>query len=444
MHAMTPQDIVAELDKHIVGQAQAKRAVAIALRTRWRRRMVDAALRSEITPKNILMIGPTGVGKTEIARRLARLADAPFIKVEATKFTEVGYVGKDVDAIIRDLADIAVKQTREAEKAKVHARAEDAAEERILDILVPPPRSEFGVVAASDAPESTARQAFRKKLREGQLADREIEVDVAAPAPQLEVMGPAGMEEMTEQLRGMFGQLGQNKRQTRKLKVSEAHKLLVDEEAAKLVNEEDIKSQALYLLEQNGIVFIDEIDKVTSRSEGSGAEVSRQGVQRDLLPLVEGTTVSTKYGMVKTDHILFVASGAFHLSKPSDLIPELQGRFPIRVELQSLSVQDFEAILTQTHASLVKQYQALLETEQVTLDFRPEGITRLAQIAFEVNERTENIGARRLSTVMERLLDDVSFGASSLAGQTVSIDAAYVDARLGELSQNEDLSRYIL
>ena len=444
MHAMTPQDIVAELDKHIVGQAQAKRAVAIALRNRWRRQMVDAALRSEITPKNILMIGPTGVGKTEIARRLARLADAPFIKVEATKFTEVGYVGKDVDAIIRDLADIAVKQTREVEKAKVRARAEDAAEERILDILVPPPRAEFGFSAASDAPESTARQAFRKKLREGQLADREIEVDVAAPAPQLEVMGPAGMEEMTEQLRGMFGQMGQAKRQTRKLKVSEAHKLLVDEEAAKLVNEEDIKRQALHLLEQNGIVFIDEIDKVTSRSEGSGAEVSRQGVQRDLLPLVEGTTVSTKYGMVKTDHILFVASGAFHLSKPSDLIPELQGRFPIRVELQSLSVQDFEAILTQTHASLVKQYQALLATEQVTLAFTPEGITRLAQIAFEVNERTENIGARRLSTVMERLLDEVSFDATSLVGQTVSIDAAYVDARLGELSQNEDLSRYIL
>ncbi|WP_348708675.1 ATP-dependent protease ATPase subunit HslU [Acidovorax soli] len=444
MQSLSPQDIVAELDKHIVGQAQAKRAVAIALRNRWRRQMVDTALRGEITPKNILMIGPTGVGKTEIARRLARLADAPFIKVEATKFTEVGYVGKDVDSIIRDLAEIAVKQIREAEKTKVRARAADAAEERILDILVPPPRPEFGFAAGTDTPESTARQTFRKKLREGALAEREIEIDVAAPAPQLEVMGPAGMEEMTEQLRGMFGQLGQNKRQTRKLKISEAHKLLVDEEAAKLVNEDDIKSQALHLLEQNGIVFIDEIDKVTSRSEGSGAEVSRQGVQRDLLPLVEGTTVSTKYGMVKTDHILFVASGAFHLSKPSDLIPELQGRFPIRVELQSLSVQDFEAILTQTHASLVKQYQALLATEQVTLAFLPEGITRLAQIAFEVNERTENIGARRLSTVMERLLDEVSFDAASLAGQTVTIDAAYVDARLGELSQNEDLSRYIL
>jgi len=441
---MNPQEIVSELDKHIVGQAQAKRAVAIALRNRWRRQQVDGDLRGEITPKNILMIGPTGVGKTEIARRLARLADAPFIKVEATKFTEVGYVGKDVDSIIRDLADIAVKQTREAEKRKVRARAEDAAEERILDILIPPARAEFGVVSAEDQPQSTARQTFRKKLREGQLADRDIEVDVAQPAPQLEVMGPPGMEEMTEQLRGMFGQLGQNKRQTRKLKISEAQKLLVDEEAAKLVNEDDIKTQAITMLEQNGIVFIDEIDKVTSRSEGSGAEVSRQGVQRDLLPLVEGTSVSTKYGVVKTDHILFVASGAFHLSKPSDLIPELQGRFPIRVELQSLSVQDFEAILVQTHASLVKQYQALLATEQVTLDFTAEGITRLAQIAFDVNERTENIGARRLATVMERLLDDVSFDATALAGQTVHIDAAYVDARLGALSQNEDLSRYIL
>ncbi len=444
---MTPQEIVAELDKHIVGQAQAKRAVAIAMRNRWRRQQVQGSLRAEITPKNILMIGPTGVGKTEIARRLARLADAPFIKVEATKFTEVGYVGKDVDSIIRDLADIAVKQTRESAKAQVRARAEDAAEERILDILIPMPRNDFGFASAAGSeptPESTARQTFRKKLREGQLAEREIEIEVAQPAPQLEVMGPAGMEEMTEQLRGMFGQFGQSRRQTRKLPISEAHKLLVDEEAAKLVNEDDIKSQAIAMLEQNGIVFIDEIDKVTSRSEGSGAEVSRQGVQRDLLPLVEGTTVSTKYGMVKTDHILFVASGAFHLSKPSDLIPELQGRFPIRVELQSLSVQDFEAILTQTHASLTRQYQALLATEGVTLNFTPEGITRLAKIAFEVNERTEDIGARRLATVMERLLDDVSFDAAALAGQSVEIDATYVDTRLAELSQNEDLSRYIL
>ena len=441
---MTPQEIVAELDKHIVGQNQAKRAVAIALRNRWRRQQVQGDLRAEITPKNILMIGPTGVGKTEIARRLARLADAPFIKVEATKFTEVGYVGKDVDAIIRDLADIAVKQTREAEKRKVRVRAEDAAEDRILDILLPPPRTEFGATPADAYPEGSTRQAFSKKLREGQLADRVIEMDVSLPAQQLEVMGPPGMEEVTEQLRGMFGQMGQQKKQTRKLKIAEAYKLAVDEEAAKLVNEEDIKTQALHMLEQNGIVFIDEIDKVTSRSEGSGAEVSRQGVQRDLLPLVEGTTGSTGCGMVKTDHILFVASGAFHLSKPSDLIPELQGRFPIRVELQSLSVQDFEAILTQTHASLVKQYQALLATEQVTLEFTADGITRLAQIAFEVNERTENIGARRLSTVMERLLDDVSYDAASLGGQTVKIDATYVDVRLGELSHNEDLSRYIL
>ena len=443
MTPLTPQQIVAELDKHIVGQQQAKRAVAIALRNRWRRQQVEPVLRAEITPKNILMIGPTGVGKTEIARRLARLADAPFIKVEATKFTEVGYVGKDVDAIIRDLADIAVKQTRVTEMMKVRARAEDAAEERILDILVPPARGDFGV-AQSAATEGTARQTFRKKLREGQLADREIEIELTHAAAQLEIMGPPGMEEMTEQLRGMFGQMGQQKRQTRKLKINEAVKLLTDEEASKLVNEDDIKTQALHMLEQNGIVFIDEIDKVTSRSEGSGSEVSRQGVQRDLLPLVEGTTVSTKYGMVKTDHILFIASGAFHLSKPSDLIPELQGRFPIRVELQSLCVQDFVAILTQTHASLVKQYQALLATENVHVEFHESGIARLAQTAFDVNERTENIGARRLSTVMERLLDEVSFNAANLSAQTIKIDAAYVDARLGELSRDEDLSRYIL
>ncbi len=441
MSSMTPQEIVSELDSHIIGQKAAKRAVAIALRNRWRRQQVDAKLRPEITPKNILMIGPTGVGKTEIARRLARLANAPFIKVEATKFTEVGYVGKDVDSIVRDLVDMAVKQTREAEVARLRTRAEDAAEERILDALLPPPR----LGDHEPAPDSTARQVFRKKLREGQLDDKEIELELAAAQPMMEVMTPAGMEEMAEQLRGMFSQFNAGKRKTRKLKIAEARKLLIDEEAGKLINEEEIKLQAVTNAEQNGIVFIDEIDKVTSRSEGaSTGEVSRQGVQRDLLPLVEGTTVSTKYGPIKTDHILFIASGAFHLSKPSDLIPELQGRFPIRVELQSLSVADFEAILTQTHASLVRQYQALLATEGVTIEFTPEGITRLAQIAHDVNERTENIGARRLATVMEHLLDEVSFDAARLEGQTVTVDAAYVDARLGELSRNEDLSRYIL
>jgi ATP-dependent HslUV protease ATP-binding subunit HslU len=439
--AMTPQEIVSELDAHIIGQHRAKRAVAIALRNRWRRQQVDEKLRPEITPKNILMIGPTGVGKTEIARRLAKLANAPFIKVEATKFTEVGYVGKDVDSIVRDLVDLAVKQTRERAAARVRARAEDAAEDRILDALVPPPRLGDGEVDRS----STARQVFRKKLREGSLDDKDIEIEVAAAAPALEVMTPPGMEEMAEQLRGMFSQFGGAKRKTRKLKIAEARQLLIDEEAAKLVNEEEVKQQAIHNAEQNGIVFLDEIDKVTSRSEGQGGgEVSRQGVQRDLLPLVEGTTVSTKYGPIKTDHILFIASGAFHLSKPSDLIPELQGRFPIRVELQSLSVADFEAILTQTHASLVRQYQALLATEGVAVSFAPDGVTRLAQIAHEVNERTENIGARRLSTVMEHLLDEVSFDAAKLSGQTVTVDAAYVDARLGALSQNEDLSRYIL
>jgi ATP-dependent HslUV protease ATP-binding subunit HslU len=408
---------------------------------------VDEKLRGEITPKNILMIGPTGVGKTEIARRLARLADAPFIKVEATKFTEVGYVGKDVDAIVRDLADMAIKREREAAMQRQRARAEDAAEERVLDALVPPPRTGFGFDAGgADKPsgDNTARQVMRKRLREGTLNDKEIEIELAEPRSSLEIMTPPGMEEMAEQMKNLFSQMGGARRKLRKLKIGEALQLLADEEAAKLVNDDEIKARALANTENNGIVFIDEIDKIATRSEVGGADVSRQGVQRDLLPLVDGTTVSTKYGMVKTDHILFIASGAFHLSKPSDLIPELQGRFPIRVELAPLSVDDFEAILTSTHASLLKQYEALLGTEGVTLHFEPAAIRRLAQIAHDVNERTENIGARRLSTVMERLLDEVSFDAPNRSGDRVNVDAAMVDARLAELARNEDLSRYIL
>ena len=443
MSGMTPQEIVSELDRYVIGQAEAKRAVAIALRNRWRRQQVAEGLRAEISPKNILMIGPTGVGKTEIARRLAKLADAPFIKVEATKFTEVGYVGKDVDTIIRDLIELAVKQEREAHVKAKRALAEDAAEERLLDVLVPPARA-VGFGDDSAKSDNTARQVMRKRLREGTLDDKEIELDLTERAPTLEVMGPQGMEEMAEQLKGLFGQMASGKKKTRKLKIKDALAALVDEEAAKLVNDDEIKASALHKTEQNGIVFIDEIDKVASRQETSGADVSRQGVQRDLLPLVEGTTVTTKYGPVKTDHILFIASGAFHLAKPSDLIPELQGRLPIRVELQSLSVADFEAILTHTHASLIKQYEALLATEGLQLRFTPEAIQRLARIAFEVNERTENIGARRLATVLERLLEEASFDAPNRSGQTLEVDAAMVDARLSALAHNEDLSRFIL
>jgi ATP-dependent HslUV protease ATP-binding subunit HslU len=440
---MTPGEIVSELDKYIVGQKRAKRSVAVALRNRWRRQQVAEPLRHEIHPKNILMIGPTGVGKTEIARRLAKLVNAPFIKIEATKFTEVGYVGRDVDTIIRDLTEYSIKQTRELEMRRVRTQAEESAEDRILDALVPPSRSSNGEPERGE--EGGARQVFRKRLREGKIDDLEVEIELAQPSAQMDIMGPPGMEEMTEQLRGMFAGMQRDKKKARKLKVKEAFKLLIDEEAAKRVNEEDLRTAAITNVEQNGIVFLDEIDKIAARQEGGGSgEVSRQGVQRDLLPLVEGTTVNTRYGMVRTDHILFIASGAFHLARPSDLIPELQGRFPIRVELDSLTADDFVRILCDTDASLTKQYSALLATEDVRLDFTDEGVKRLAELAFAVNEKTENIGARRLYTVMEKLLEDLSFDATASSGRDVRIDAAYVNDKLEEAAGSQDLARYVL
>ena len=445
MTPMTPREIVHELDKHIVGQADAKRAVAIALRNRWRRMQVGEEMRAEITPKNILMIGPTGVGKTEIARRLARLAGAPFIKVEATKFTEVGYVGRDVESIVRDLADVAVKLNREREMDKVRRRAEDAAEERILDILLRPARAGVASVGGDGPDESAStRQKFRKMLREGKLDEREIEVELNVPAIGVEIMAPPGMEEMTSQLQNMFQNLGGGKTRTRRLRIRDAFKLMIEEEAGKLINEDDLKSSAVEDVEQNGIVFLDEIDKVSRRSDRVGADVSREGVQRDLLPLVEGSTVSTKYGSVRTDHILFIASGAFHTAKPSDLIPELQGRFPIRVELAALGVDDFLRILTEPDCSLTEQYAALLGAEQVVLSFTEQGLRRIAEIAWQVNESTENIGARRLHTVLERLLETLSFESADMAGRHLEIDADYVESHLAELASDQDLSRYIL
>ncbi|PRL64559.1 HslU--HslV peptidase ATPase subunit [Haemophilus influenzae] len=443
MSEMTPREIVSELDQHIIGQADAKRAVAIALRNRWRRMQLQEPLRHEVTPKNILMIGPTGVGKTEIARRLAKLANAPFIKVEATKFTEVGYVGKEVDSIIRDLTDSAMKLVRQQEIAKNRARAEDAAEERILDALLPPAKNQWGEVESND--NSSTRQTFRKKLREGQLDDKEIEIDVSAGVSMgVEIMAPPGMEEMTNQLQSLFQNLGSDKTKKRKMKIKDALKALIDDEAAKLINLEELKQKAIDAVEQNGIVFIDEIDKICKKGEYSGADVSREGVQRDLLPLVEGSTVSTKHGMVKTDHILFIASGAFQVARPSDLIPELQGRLPIRVELTALSAADFERILTEPHASLTEQYKALMATEGLNIEFTTEAVKKIAEAAFRVNEKTENIGARRLHTVMERLMDKISFSASDMNGQTINIDATYVADALGEVVENEDLSRFIL